>query len=202
MAKKKVKKAVKKAKKAVKKMKKAVKKVKKAAKKAKKPAKKAMKKVKKAVKKAPKKAKKAVKNVKKAVKPAQKAPAVKKAPAAKPAAPAVRKAPLPYMRAPVIPVRQPTTGGATKLSMPMPAVDRPVGVVTHYYDKIGVGVLKLREPLKVGELIRVQKGDTTFTQTVSSMQINRQKVQQANANDDVALKVDKPAHEGARIYRA
>jgi hypothetical protein len=98
---------------------------------------------------------------------------------------------------------EPTAGKAVKLSLPTAAIDRPhVGVVTHYYDRIGVGVLKLRAPLKVGDLIRVQKGDTIFTQTVTSMQINRQKVQQANANDDVALKVDKPAHEGAKVYKA
>lgn len=189
-----VKKAAK-AKKPVAKPKKAVQKVKKAAK-AKKPMKKAVKPAKKPT---------PAKNVaKKLAKPAQKAPAAKNAVKKVPAVqtPTPKKIAHTYMRAPVIPVRQPTAGGATKLAMPIPASDRPVGVITHYYDKIGVGVLKLREPLKIGEMIRVQKGEFSFTQAVTSMQIKRQKVQQANANDDVALKVEKPAHEGARIYRA
>ena len=79
---------------------------------------------------------------------------------------------------------------------------KPVGVITHYYDRIGVGVLRLAEPIRVGDMIRVKKGDTEFTQKIVSMQINRKQVEKANANDDVAIKVDKPAHEGSRIYKA
>jgi hypothetical protein len=178
--------------------KKAVKKVKKM-KVSKKKTKKTVKKVRKVVKKA-KKMKK-TKAVKKPVKKMAKAkkPMAKKAPMMKPVSrpPMVVKKPLPQVMQ-----SRPTAGKAIHLSLPRAAGDRPLGVVTHYYDRIGVGVLKLAEPLKIGDAIRVQKGETIFTQTVKSMQINRKQVQQAKANDDVAIKVDKPAHEGARIYKA
>jgi hypothetical protein len=138
--------------------------------------------------------KKKAKAMKQAPKKAVKKVAPKKVAASKPTLPKVSK---------VVPtiVNKPQKK-AVKLAKPDAGNKRPAGVITHYYDKIGVGVLKLAEPIHVGDMIRIRRGEFEFTQIVKSMQINRKPVAAAKANDDVAIKVDKPAHEGARIFKA
>jgi len=65
-----------------------------------------------------------------------------------------------------------------------------VGEVTHYFSEIGVAVLKIASPIKEGDEIRLIGGENTdFTQGVSSMQIDHEKVKTAKKGDDVGLKV-------------
>jgi uncharacterized transporter YbjL len=44
-----------------------------------------------------------------------------------------------------------------------------------------VAVIKLEDTLKVGDTIRIVGGQTDFTQTVESMEIEHQKVKEAKA---------------------
>ncbi len=77
-----------------------------------------------------------------------------------------------------------------------------VGEVTHYFGKIGVAILKLSDTLKVGETIKiVSKTGEEFTQTVESMQIEHQNVQEAKAGDLIGLKVNKKVKEGYKVYK-
>ena len=56
-------------------------------------------------------------------------------------------------------------------------MERQIGQVTHYYNRIGVAVLNLDKGLKMGDAIRVRGRHTDFTQTVESMEIEHQKVE-------------------------
>ena len=76
-----------------------------------------------------------------------------------------------------------------------------VGKVAHYYDKAGVAAIKLTDSLAVGDRISIERGEETFEQAVTSMQIEHKAVQSAKKGDDVGIKVDMPAHEGASVYR-
>lgn len=78
--------------------------------------------------------------------------------------------------------------------------DKPVGKVSHYYDKIGVAVLELDRALKTGDTIKIVKGDTEFTQTVESMQIERKDVKSAKKGDSIGLKIDQPIKPGAQVF--
>ncbi len=80
-------------------------------------------------------------------------------------------------------------------------MDVRVGKVTHYFDRIGVAVLKLYEALKVGDTIRVHGRTTDFTQSIDSLEIEHQKIQSAGPGDEVALKVKEPVHEGDLILK-
>lgn len=71
---------------------------------------------------------------------------------------------------------------------------KPIGMVTHYYDKIGVAVLKLDAALGVGDTVRFT-GKAESMQVVTSMQIDHKPVEHATAGDNVALKTDKPVRE-------
>jgi putative protease len=78
--------------------------------------------------------------------------------------------------------------------------DKPVGKITHYYDKIGVAVVELDKALKVGNTIKIVKGDTEFTQAVDSMQIDRKEVKSAKKGDSIGLKIDQPIRPGAQVF--
>ena len=68
-----------------------------------------------------------------------------------------------------------------------------LGKVIHYYDKIGVAVLKLKKPLKVGDLVKFIKSDNEFQQTIESMQLEHKSVSKGKAGDEIAVKVDQEA---------
>jgi len=76
-----------------------------------------------------------------------------------------------------------------------------IGKVTHYFGKIGVAVIKLEDSLKVGDKIRIVGGQTDFTQTVESMEIEHKKVKEAKAGDSVGVKVAQKVREGYKVYK-
>jgi len=78
----------------------------------------------------------------------------------------------------------------------------PIGKVVHWYDKLGVAVIKLNKTLKVGEEIRVVRGDVKFTDTVTSMQLDHKSIKSGKKGNEVAVKVSEQAKEGAEVYAA
>lgn len=80
-------------------------------------------------------------------------------------------------------------------------MERRIGWVTHYYNNIGVAVLDLQDALEVGDQIHISGHTTDFMQTVSSMEVDHEKVQAVAAGADVALKVDERVREGDAVYR-
>lgn len=79
--------------------------------------------------------------------------------------------------------------------------DLKVGVVTHYYDKIGVAVVELTGTLSIGDKIKIVKGDEEFTQEVTSMQVEHEQVQTAKRGESIGLKVDQPVKRKAEVYK-
>lgn len=75
-----------------------------------------------------------------------------------------------------------------------------IGKVTHYYNHLNVAVLRLTEPLKVGDLIHIIGHSTDLIQTVSSMEVNHHAVVWVKPGDDVAVKVIEPVREHDIIY--
>jgi putative protease len=76
-----------------------------------------------------------------------------------------------------------------------------IGKVTHYFSNIGVAVIELSDTLRAGETIRIVGGQTDFTQTVESMEIEHQKVETAKPGDSVGLKVEQKVREGYKVYK-
>ncbi len=81
-------------------------------------------------------------------------------------------------------------------------MEKEVGKVTHWYDKAGVAVLDLGSALKVGDHVKVKKGEEEFEETISSMQIDHKNVASAKKGDEAAVKFSQKAKEGAVIYKA
>lgn len=81
------------------------------------------------------------------------------------------------------------------------AEEKSIGKITHYFDKIGVAIIELTEPLKVGETLHFFGHDVDFNQKVESMQIEHQSVQEAAGDESVGLKVEQKVKEGTEVFR-
>lgn len=75
------------------------------------------------------------------------------------------------------------------------------GKVIHYYDKIGVAVVKLQKGLKAGDKVKFEKEDVSFEQIIESMQLDHKSVSEAKKGSEIAVKVDKVAKNGTSVYK-
>lgn len=76
----------------------------------------------------------------------------------------------------------------------------PVGVVTHYLDKISVAIIKLDEDVRVGDRLVLNGENGPFRQKLSSMQIDRQNVEIAGRGMDIGIKVKQKTLVGETMY--
>lgn len=79
--------------------------------------------------------------------------------------------------------------------------DFKIGKITHYYDKIQVAVVELSDNLAMGDKIKIAGHGNEFTQTVSSIQVEHENLQEAKKGQTVGMKVDQEVKEGDEIYR-
>jgi hypothetical protein len=78
--------------------------------------------------------------------------------------------------------KRPAASGKTKKNI--------IGLVTHYFPKVRAAVIKLKAPLSLGETIRIKGHTTDFTQTITSMQIDRVPINSAKKGDEIGLLVN------------
>ena len=79
--------------------------------------------------------------------------------------------------------------------------EKEIGVVTHYFGKVGVGIIDLHGTLAVGDTIRIKGTGGEFTQTVESMQLDHVSVESADKGATVGIKVDQKVHEHDKVYK-
>jgi len=63
-----------------------------------------------------------------------------------------------------------------------------------------VNIIELSDSLRVGDQIHIKGKTTDFEQTVDSMQIEHEAVQEAKSGDVVGVKVKERVREGDGIY--
>jgi putative protease len=76
-----------------------------------------------------------------------------------------------------------------------------VGSITHWYSHLSVAAVRLTKPLKVGDKIHIKGHTTDVTQAVDSLEVDRNRIEQAKPGDDVALHVDGHVRENDLIFR-
>jgi len=81
-------------------------------------------------------------------------------------------------------------------------LEKEVGKVIHVYDKISVGVVALKGKIKVGDQIHVKGNSTDFNQTISSMQIEHQNIQEAKKGAEIGMKFDNPVKKHDTVFLA
>ena len=78
---------------------------------------------------------------------------------------------------------------------------KEVGKVDHYYTKIGVGVIRLSGTLKIGDKIRIKGATTDFKQSVESMQIEKDKIEEGKKGQSIGLKVKEHVRANDVVYK-
>jgi putative protease len=78
---------------------------------------------------------------------------------------------------------------------------KEIGVISNYFNKISVAVVELTDTLKVGDRIKIVGGETEVEQTVDSIQIEHENIQEAKAGDSVGLKINGKVRKGYKVYR-
>jgi len=83
-----------------------------------------------------------------------------------------------------------------------PRPGKRVGAITHYFDKINVGVLKVDLPLKTGDPIEIRrKGLVAGQEIIRSMQMNHNPITRAKRGDEIGLKLKTSAQKGDELYK-
>lgn len=80
-------------------------------------------------------------------------------------------------------------------------MEKEIGAVTHFYDKIGVMVVKLTDKVSVGDTIKIKRGDEEIEEKVESMQVEHENIEKAKKGDEIAIKITGKTKEGAVVYR-
>jgi len=78
---------------------------------------------------------------------------------------------------------------------------REVGRVSHFFTKISVAVIELKDALSASDRILIKGPTTNLEQTVGSMEIEHEKVQRAEAGQSIGLKVDDRVRESDIVYK-
>ena len=78
---------------------------------------------------------------------------------------------------------------------------REVGKVSHFYNKINVAVIELKDTISVGDQIFIKGPTTDIKQTVDSMEIEHEKIKQATAGHSVGMKIKGRVRENDIVYK-
>ncbi len=99
--------------------------------------------------------------------------------------------------------KSPILEDAQQFTHPTPESQKfhEIGTLTHYFAKISVAVIALREPLKVGDTIMYETPHGIHKQVVSSMEMDRVPIFKGRPGQDVGLKIDKAAVTDTRVYQ-
>ncbi|MCD6371396.1 MAG: U32 family peptidase C-terminal domain-containing protein [Candidatus Aenigmarchaeota archaeon] len=76
-----------------------------------------------------------------------------------------------------------------------------VGKVTHYYPKIGVAVVEVKEEIRLGDEISIEGNTTNIRQKVESMQIEHKPIEAARPGDLIGLKVVDRVRKNDLVYK-
>lgn len=78
--------------------------------------------------------------------------------------------------------------------------NKPIGIVTHFYDKISVAIVKFSKPVKLGAEVVFRGASTDFNEIIKSIQFDHKPLQVAPKGKEVGTKVSEKVREGDEIY--
>ena len=80
-------------------------------------------------------------------------------------------------------------------------MSKRIGVVTHFFTRISVAVVKLETEIKQGEWVQFLGYSTDFIQRVDSMQIDHHAIQTAGPGEEIAIEVIDRVRRGDELLR-
>lgn len=80
-------------------------------------------------------------------------------------------------------------------------MNKIIGEVTHFFNKAGVAVIKLKDKISIGDKIKIKRNEKETEENVESMQIDHEDVETAKKGEEVAVKINGSAKEGDEVYK-
>lgn len=78
--------------------------------------------------------------------------------------------------------------------------EKKIGTITHFFDNISVGIIKLDDEVKIGDKVRFQGSTTNFEQEITEMQYDHQNIESAGKGEEVGIKTNDVVREGDEVY--
>jgi putative protease len=82
------------------------------------------------------------------------------------------------------------------------AEQKPIGVVTHYFNHINVAIVKLAKEMKKGDAVKFVGHTTDFEQTIDEMQYDHKEIEGGKKGQEVGIKVKDHVREGDSVFAA
>ena len=76
-----------------------------------------------------------------------------------------------------------------------------VGKVLHFFGKINVAIIEFSDTINIGDKISIMGPNTNIEQTIDSMEIQHEKVNQATAGQSVGMKIIDRVRENDTVYK-
>jgi translation initiation factor IF-2 len=77
---------------------------------------------------------------------------------------------------------------------------RLVGVVRHFYPKIGVAVVDVESDVSIGDKVSFEGPNTNLVQKIGSIQVDGKNTDSAKKGSQVAIKTDGTVHLEDHLY--
>ncbi len=77
-----------------------------------------------------------------------------------------------------------------------------IGKITHYYSKLGVGIIKLNKELKVGDTIQIKGHTSDFKQKVNEIQFDHKNIEKGKQGQEVGVKLNEKIRDGDLVFIA
>lgn len=80
--------------------------------------------------------------------------------------------------------------------------EEEIGVIVKFFAKPSVAALEVTNgSIKPGDVLKYQGHTTDFEETISSMEVDNEPVQEAKAGDLVGIQVKERVREGDKVYK-
>lgn len=80
--------------------------------------------------------------------------------------------------------------------------EEEVGKVTNFYVRIGVAAIEVTAGIiRIGDTLHFKGHTTDFQDTVASMEIERQPVDEARPGDELGIKLKERVRENDKVYK-
>jgi hypothetical protein len=82
-----------------------------------------------------------------------------------------------------------------------PLHEQEVGVITHFWSKIGVAGVHLEAPVDIGDHIHVHGHSDDFEQNLESIEVEHTPIAHADAGADIGIRMNAPVHKHDRVFK-
>ncbi len=80
--------------------------------------------------------------------------------------------------------------------------NKPIGVVTHFYNEISVAIVRFKENVPLGTVLYFRGATTDFQHPAQSMQYEHKPITIAPKGKQIGIQVPQRVREGDRVHRA